>query len=148
MMISRSRDGDLVSRAAEHLGFRSIRGSSTLGGVPALRELLQALRRRSPVGFLADGPKGPAREAKVGPVAAARERGDPIIPLAYGADRKWVFKSWDRYYLPKPFARVVLMAGDPIRVDPASGREAVEAKRVELQEALNRLSAEADRYFG
>ncbi|MHC4780328.1 MAG: lysophospholipid acyltransferase family protein [Planctomycetota bacterium] len=147
VMISLSRDGELVSRAAEHLGFRSIRGSSTLGGVPAMRELLRDLRGGKPVGFLADGPKGPPRRAKMGPIAAARDRGNPIVPLAFGADRRWVLKSWDRYYLPKPFSRLVLLAGDPIRVSPEADKDEMEAKRIELEETLNRLALEADTFF-
>jgi lysophospholipid acyltransferase (LPLAT)-like uncharacterized protein len=147
VMISRSWDGEIVSRAAAHLGFRPIRGSSTRGGTGALRELLDVLGQGRPVGFLADGPKGPARTAKMGPVASGRHRGDPIIPLAWNADRKWVLKSWDRYYIPKPFSRVVLYIGAPIRVPPGAGRETLEEKRRELEKALDRLCREADRHF-
>jgi len=147
MMISQSRDGELVSRAAEHLGFVSIRGSSTRGGVGALRELLEALSRRRPVGFLADGPKGPPRVSKIGPVAAARMRGDPIVPLAWNADRKWVLKSWDRYFVPKPFAHVVLVIGEAVRVRPGAGKDELEEARRRLEEALNNACEEADGYF-
>jgi lysophospholipid acyltransferase (LPLAT)-like uncharacterized protein len=147
MMISRSRDGEMVSRASEHLGFLSIRGSSTRGAVGALRELLEVVRRRRPVGFLADGPKGPARVSKMGPVAAAQEMGDPIIPLAWNADRKWVLKSWDRYYLPRPFARMVLVIGEPVRVRKGADRDEMEAARRKLEEALNRACEEADAFF-
>jgi lysophospholipid acyltransferase (LPLAT)-like uncharacterized protein len=147
VMISRSRDGELVSRAAEHLGFRSFRGSSTRGSVGALRSLLGALAKRRPVGFLADGPKGPARRAKMGPIAAGRDRGDPIVPLAWNADRKWVLNSWDRYYVPKPFARIVVYIGEPVRVPPGAGRDEMERKRAELEGVLDRLSERADRHF-
>jgi lysophospholipid acyltransferase (LPLAT)-like uncharacterized protein len=147
VMISRSRDGEMVSRAAAHLGFRPIRGSSTRGAAGALRELLDVLDRRRPVGFLADGPKGPPRIAKMGPIAAGRHRGDPVVPLAWNADRKWVLKSWDRYYVPKPFARVVLYVGEPIRVRPGGDRDYMETKRLELENSLNGLCLEADRHF-
>lgn len=147
VMISRSRDGEMVSRAAEHLGFRSIRGSSTRGAVGALRELRTVLARRRPVGFLADGPKGPPRRSKLGPVAASSLRGDPIVPLAWNADRKWILESWDRYYLPKPFARMVLYIGKPIRVRPNASREELEAARLALEKALDDLCERADGHF-
>ncbi|MHC5081599.1 MAG: lysophospholipid acyltransferase family protein, partial [Planctomycetota bacterium] len=60
---------------------------------------------------------------------------------------KWVLKSWDRYYIPKPFARVVLVIGAPIRVTPGAKREALEAARTALETALNRVSEIADRHF-
>jgi lysophospholipid acyltransferase (LPLAT)-like uncharacterized protein len=147
MMISRSRDGELVSRASEHLGFVSIRGSSTRGSVGALRSLLGTLRKRRPVGFLADGPKGPPRVSKIGPLAAARELGDPVIPLAWNADRKWILKSWDRYFLPKPFSRIVLVIGEPVRVRPGAGKDELEEARKRLEQALDRACDVADGWF-
>ncbi len=147
VMISRSRDGELVSRAAAHLGFRSIRGSSTRGGAKAQRELVRVLRNRRPVGFLADGPKGPARRAKPGSVAAAATTGDPIVPLSWNADRKWVLNSWDRYFIPKPFSRLVLYVGTPVRVSRGAGKAEREGARRRLEEALDRLCEEADAHF-
>lgn len=147
VMISRSRDGEMVSRAAALLGFHPVRGSSTRGAVGALRGLLEVLRRRRPVGFLADGPKGPARKAKLGPVAVAADRGDPIVPVAWNADRKWVLRSWDRYFVPKPFARVVLVFAPPVRVPRGAGRGTLEAKRRELEAALDGVCDRADRHF-
>ena len=73
--------------------------------------------------------------------------GDPIVPLAWNADRKWVLRSWDRYFIPKPFARVVLYVGTPIRVSRGAGREEMERKRRELETALDRLAAASDRHF-
>lgn len=147
VMISRSRDGEMISRAAQHLGFRSVRGSSTRGGVPAMREILGILKRRRPIGFLADGPLGPPGIVKTGVIAASRETGDPIVPLAWGGDRVWTFKSWDRYKVPKPFSRVVLVVGDSIRVPAGADRAQMERARQRLGREIDRLCAVADTYF-
>ena len=83
----------------------------------------------------------------MGPVAAARLHGDPIVPLAWNADRKWVLNSWDRYFVPKPFARLVLVIGPPVRVPRGAGKAEMEAARRRLEAALDRVSVQADRHF-
>ncbi len=148
VMISLSKDGEIVSRAAEHLGFRPIRGSSTRGAVGGMLGVLRRLRAGRPVGFLADGPKGPAGTAKPGAVYASRDRGSAIVPLAYSARDAWVLRSWDRYIVPKPFTSIVIVVGKPFAVNPGASEEEVEANRARLERELDSVCRQADEVFG
>ena len=148
VMISRSRDGEYVARMARWLGFRNVRGSSTRGGLSAIKELIERIRQGEIGGMLADGPKGPARVAKKGAVVLARETRAPLIPILWSADRCWVLNSWDRYMIPKPFARIVFYYGEAIHVPRSAGRDELESYRALLQDRLNAGTSWCDAHFG
>jgi lysophospholipid acyltransferase (LPLAT)-like uncharacterized protein len=148
VMISRSRDGEYVARLASWLGFRSVRGSSSRGGTRAVRELARRIRDGELGGMLADGPQGPARVAKLGTVLIAREGGVPVIPVLWGADRCWMFNSWDRYLVPKPFARIALYAGEPLWIPKSAKGEELEKYRRLLEERMNEGTRWCDEQFG
>jgi hypothetical protein len=147
-MVSRSRDGEYAARLATCLGFRTVRGSSSRGGTSAVRELTRRIREGELGGMLADGPQGPARVAKLGSVMIARNAAVPMIPVLWGADRCWMFNSWDRYLVPKPFARIVLLAQDPIWIPPSAKGEKLESYRRLLEERLNQGTRWCDEQFG
>jgi lysophospholipid acyltransferase (LPLAT)-like uncharacterized protein len=113
LLVSRHADGALVADAAEALGYRVARGSSTRGGAAALRGLLRTLGRGRAAAVTPDGPRGPAGVVKPGVVAAARRAGAPILPVTATADRAWRARSWDRLAIPRPFARVRVAYGQP-----------------------------------
>jgi lysophospholipid acyltransferase (LPLAT)-like uncharacterized protein len=147
-MVSRSRDGEYVARLAEWLGFRTVRGSSSRGGARATRELVRRIRNGELGGMLADGPQGPARVAKPGTLMIARDGGVPIVPVLWGADRCWTFNSWDRYLLPKPFAKVVVCAAEPLWIPEGAGGESLEQYRLILEERMNEATRWCDEQFG
>lgn len=148
VMISQSRDGEYAARLAWWLGFRNTRGSSTRAGSRALRQIIRRLRAGENGGMLADGPKGPARVAKPGTIIMARSARVPLIPLVWGADRCWMFNSWDRYLVPKPFARVVLYFCEPLWIPLTARGEEIERHRKILEDRLNRATRWCDEYFG
>jgi len=148
VMISRSRDGEYAARTAAWLGFKNVRGSSSRGGSEALKELVQKIREGEIGGMLADGPQGPARVAKIGSVVMAKDAGVPLIPVLWGADRCWIFNSWDRYLVPKPFARVVIYYAEPIWIPASAGREELEAYRRLFEQRLNEGTRWCDGQFG
>jgi lysophospholipid acyltransferase (LPLAT)-like uncharacterized protein len=88
VMISRSKDGEYIARVFDHYGVDSARGSSTRGGMPALREMIRAAREGKNIVFTPDGPKGPPRVAKDGVIYAAQATGLPIVPVAFAAQKK------------------------------------------------------------
>jgi lysophospholipid acyltransferase (LPLAT)-like uncharacterized protein len=108
ILISRSFDGELIARTVELLGFRAIRGSSTRGGSTALRQMAEAFHAGHICAITADGPKGPAFVAKPGTTQLAQLVGAPVGSFYALSDRAWQLNSWDRFLIPKPFARVVL----------------------------------------
>jgi lysophospholipid acyltransferase (LPLAT)-like uncharacterized protein len=124
ILVSEHRDGELIARLARSIGYRLIRGSTTRGGERALLALVAELRSGAEVAITPDGPKGPARSYASGALVAAQRAGAPILPIAAHADRAWYLSSWDRFMIPKPFARVTVAYGPPTLVDAASSREA------------------------
>ncbi len=148
IMISQSRDGEYGRRFAEQLGFGYVRGSSSKGGIKALRDIINHLKGGKSAGILADGPLGPPRIAKIGPIIIARESKVPIVPIVWGCSRFCALSSWDRYLIPRPFSRIVIRYGDPIFV-PADARSSkLEFYRKKLQDILNRCTRWCDDYFG
>ncbi len=88
VLISQSRDGEIIARVFDFYGVESSRGSSTRGGTAAVRELIRFAKDGKNIAFTPDGPKGPARVAKEGVVVAAKATGLPIVPIAFNAKKK------------------------------------------------------------
>ncbi len=143
-LVSRSKDGEIVSRLVEGIGHHTVRGSSNDGAVAGLKSIIKALRR-GPVAMMVDGPKGPRGVVKVGSVAIAKVGGAPIVPMVASAWPCWEFNSWDRFQLPRPFARVRIGYGEPLIVPKTAKKEDLEAYRMELQRRMEALLEELDR---
>lgn len=140
IMTSRSFDGEYIARFIQRFGYGAVRGSSTRGAVGALVELTRLVRAGCPAGFSIDGPRGPRHVAKMGALLLAKKTGQPVLPFGVNAERFWRLPSWDGLQVPKPFARVNVSFAPPIRVERDADDAALEAKRVELQRALERVS--------
>jgi len=147
MLISRHRDGELISQAVRFFPVDSIRGSTTRGGAQALRELLKAMNKGCHVAITPDGPRGPRNVAQLGGPVLASRTGRPIVPLTFGASKKKIFNSWDRFLFPYPFSRGVFIWGDPIWVSPGESPAVIEEKREILESRLNHITTQADHYF-
>jgi lysophospholipid acyltransferase (LPLAT)-like uncharacterized protein len=141
-LISRSRDGELVSRVLRLWGGATVRGSSSRGGREALRALERAVRRdaASPV-MLPDGPRGPARRFKPGALVLARVTRAPILGLGCSPSGAWRLRSWDRLLVPWPFARIRVVVGEP--VEPP--REMTPAEQDAALARVERLLDDAER---
>lgn len=145
VLISRHRDGELIARIIHRLGFRSARGSSTRGGEEGIREMLRHAEQGRLLAITPDGPRGPAERVKPGLVYLASRTGFPVLPVAAAASSEWTLASWDRFRVPRPFARVVVAYGAPIAVPPRVGEDEIEAWRVRIEGAIREATAEADR---
>ncbi len=146
VLISPSVDGELVQRTLRGSNVRIVRGSATRTGGPAIRELHRVLaRERTPVFLAPDGPHGPARIAKAGAVVLAQLSNAPLVPISCAYDRAWRLPSWDSFLVPRPFARVAIVAGEPRRCprDLPSESLASEVRALEhaLAAALERAEA-------
>jgi lysophospholipid acyltransferase (LPLAT)-like uncharacterized protein len=133
VLVSQSGDGDTIAAILRRFGYGVIRGSASRGGARALREMLAALREGSVLVITPDGPRGPIHAVHPGLVWMARATGYKIVPGGFVADRAWHLKSWDRFTIPKPFARVAFVYGPPIAV-------AREASTAELESASGRIA--------
>lgn len=123
-LISRHADGEIIARIVEGLGYRTVRGSSTRGGVRALLETAQRVSEGITVGFTPDGPRGPRHVFAPGALIVAQRTGRPIVALGATASRAWRLRSWDRHLIPKPFATVTVRYSEPQYVNAADAREA------------------------
>ncbi len=132
ILISEHRDGELIARTAQWLGYNLIRGSTTRGAERALLSLVRELKSGREVAITPDGPRGPARQFAPGALIAAQRAGVAILPIAAAADRAWRLGSWDRFVIPKPFARITVAYVEATTIDSPSARAAAtEAPRLE-----------------
>jgi len=144
---SESRDGDIQAGVLQHFGFDVVRGSSKRKGDRALLGLVDGLRKGKNIALAVDGPRGPIYEVKQGITYLAGKLNKPIVPVSTSAKRFWILeKIWDKYMLPVPFTRGVIVYGEPIVVQGIQEEE-LESKRRELTDALNRVMSRADAYF-
>ncbi|HEX8635690.1 MAG TPA: lysophospholipid acyltransferase family protein [Pyrinomonadaceae bacterium] len=139
VMTSRSFDGEYIARFIQRFGYGAARGSSSRGAVGALVEMVKLVRRGRPTGFTIDGPRGPRRVAKMGAVLLAKKTGAPVLPFSVNAERYYAAPSWDALQVPYPFTRARVLFAPPIYVPADADETALEAKRLELQRALDAL---------
>ena len=140
VLVSRHRDGELISRVVQRLGFRTARGSSTRGGAEGLREMIAFADRGHILAFTPDGPRGPAERVKPGLVYLASRTGRPVVPAASAAGAEWRLNSWDGFRVPKPFARVIVGYGPPVQIPEGIQSEDVPQWQERLTQAVNAIT--------
>ena len=138
-LASASKDGSYAAAAMKHLGVDCIRGSSSRGGMQALRAMLRQAKLGNDLGITPDGPRGPKYIVQEGVITTAKLTGLPIIPMAYQAKRKKILDSWDNMIVPFPFNRLKYVYGPPIFVPRDLPAEEHEKYRVKVEQALMRV---------
>jgi lysophospholipid acyltransferase (LPLAT)-like uncharacterized protein len=126
VLISEHGDGEIAARAAASMGYRTIRGSTRRGADRALLSLAREVEGGAHVAVTPDGPRGPAESFAPGALIAAQRSGAPVVLLRAVVDRAWRLRSWDRFIIPKPFARVTIYVSEPIPVTAGSLRAAAD----------------------
>jgi len=135
VIISEHRDGEMIARVAHQLGCRTVRGSTSRGAARALLRACREIEDGHDLAITVDGPRGPAGSVAPGALVISQRTGAPLVPTVASASRAWRLKSWDRFMIPKPFARIVVTYGEPIHVEADTARDAaadVERVRVAL----------------
>ncbi|MFI5370555.1 MAG: lysophospholipid acyltransferase family protein [Candidatus Eisenbacteria bacterium] len=148
VLISRHRDGEIIARVLDRFGFVTARGSSTRGGGAGALEMIEFARQGRALGITPDGPRGPAERVKDGVVIMASRTGLPILPLATTSSATWRFRSWDRFRVPRPFARVIVGYGDVIAVPAGLDDDGIEHWRGVIEQALTGLTRTLDARAG
>lgn len=155
MLISMHRDGEMIARAIGHFGHGTVRGSAAKpgsnkdkGGAAALRGMLKALKAKEYVGITPDGPSGPRMRATDGIVTVARVSGVPIMPCSFSCRSRVVLNTWDRFVLPLPFSRGVIIWGEPIFVPRDADASVLAASKVLVEAALTDVTHKADAAMG
>jgi len=142
-LVSEHRDGEYIGRVLERVGFRVARGSTTRGGARALFEMAAHARQGRDLAITPDGPRGPRLEVRAGVLAIAQRAGVAIVPTGAGASSAWVLPTWDRFLIPRPWCRVAVVYGEPIRVPPDGGAD-LETLRALLAERIEDATRRAD----
>ncbi|MDP8242914.1 MAG: lysophospholipid acyltransferase family protein [Candidatus Hinthialibacter antarcticus] len=144
-LVSQSRDGEFIAQTMYRFGFHASRGSSSNRGVGGLRDLLHHLKDGKCAAITPDGPRGPREVAHAGIVQLAHLAKIPILPVAWSSSRCIRFhKSWDKFIAPLPFGKIRQVVGNPIEVPADADKTVMEAKRLEVQNELRRITIIAD----
>lgn len=143
VLVSQSKDGELIARTVARLGIDSSRGSSSRGGAAGMRSLLRKAAEGWDIAFTPDGPRGPLREVQPGVILAAAATGLPILPVAIAATRAKLLRSWDRFVVPLPFSAAHFVYGEPLVVER---RGDLTAAGLELKHRLDAVEAEAEKW--
>ena len=147
VLVSRHGDGEIIARIVSRFGVGAVRGSSTRGGIGAFRKLITDTHS-SHIIITPDGPVGPRYVAKKGIVAIAAVTHRPIYWISFGVDRAWVFDSWDRFILPKPFARLRFRAAGPMQIDPGLREDQLDDVLADLETEMRDQTALLDEEEG
>ncbi len=127
VLVSEHKDGEVIARILQLMGYRLIRGSTSRGAGRALLGLVRTLKEGNDVAVTPDGPRGPRHQFAPGAAVAANRAGAPVLPTVAFVDRYWQLKTWDGFIIPKPFARITVAYGEPTRIEAGSPREAGDA---------------------
>ncbi len=143
MLVSQHRDAEWLNQTAEAMGYGIVRGSSTRGGATALRQL-KRFARQSSIAITPDGPQGPRREMAVGPVYLASLLQMPLVPVGIGIDRVWRLKTWDKFAMPKPLAKIRVLFGPRMAIPNGLDKDGLEYYRGLCQEAISAMTDMAE----
>ena len=147
ILVSQSFDGELITRILKMFGFDAVRGSSSRGAHEGLLGLAHVIDTDRTAIFTADGPRGPIYQTKMGPIKLAQITGAPIGAFHLEPEHAWVMRSWDRFLVPKPFARICVSWARPTYVPVDLATNHFELKREELNAAIERARKRALDYF-
>jgi lysophospholipid acyltransferase (LPLAT)-like uncharacterized protein len=147
ILISRSFDGELITRILGLFGFCAVRGSSSRGAREGLLGLKDVIESGNPAIFTADGPRGPIYQTKTGPIKLAQITGAPIGAFHLQPEHAWTIGSWDRFLIPKPFTRICVSWAQWTHGPTNLAQEEFESKREELNAAIERARLRALDYF-
>ena len=148
ILISKSFDGELITRTLRMWGFDAVRGSSSQSAREGLLGLAHIIETGRTAIFTADGPRGPIYQTKMGPIKLAQMTGAPIGCFHLEPEHAWVLNSWDRFLIPKPFTRICVSWAQWTDVPTDLEPEQFKPKREELNAAIERARMQAYAYFG
>lgn len=145
VLISRSKDGEVIAQVVGKWGFKLIRGSKgKKGAVEASMQMIDALKNGENCAMMVDGPRGPAKVVKDGVIKIAKLAGVPIVPIYWYSSNFNFAKlpSWDGLRMPILDVRLINLYGKPIYVGENDDEEEVRQKLQASLEDLERRAPE------
>jgi len=147
VLVSQHWAGELIARTLQRLGYGTVRGSSTRGGNRAFHYMRKLLNAGHDCAIIPDGPKGPRQRLKSGLVYLSYQTGVPIICLTFSASSVLIFKSWDRFVVPKPFTRVLVRISTPIWLNKNADDRELELAKQRIEQFMIQQEEDADAFF-
>ena len=148
VVVSPSHDGRLIANILKKSGFDIVTGSSHRNPVRALVDAVKQMKSGKDIAFTVDGPKGPVFKVKPGAVFLAKKMNAFIVPLTVGFKKCWILNSWDRYQIPRPFTRAVIIFGTPYHPEAGLSEPDIAKACLDLEIRLNQMGEQADRLAG
>lgn len=144
VLISQHSDGEYIAQVIQRLGFGVIRGSTTRGGMRAVKALVDKAKAGYPLAITPDGPRGPRFIVQSGSIYIGKKTQLPVIPTVIGLSSYWELSSWDKFRIPKPFSHALIMYGDPIHIPQDLSEEEMEHYRFLLEKTLKEMAEKVD----
>jgi lysophospholipid acyltransferase (LPLAT)-like uncharacterized protein len=145
-LVSSHADGQILGSLIRSSGMHVIRGSTSRGGVAAVRQLLRDHLDYQHLAVTPDGPRGPRRRVQPGIIYLASRTGMQIVPVGVGFQNPWRVNSWDTLAVPRPFSRVRCLFGEPLRIPPDVRLDALSASLEHVQDELDRITRTAEEW--
>lgn len=140
-VVSQSKDGEILSRLLTKWNYKLIRGSSSKDSKEVMNQMVEVLRNGFSLAITPDGPRGPKERLKIGGLIAAVRAEKPVVLCGIKYEEKFVFNSWDKFELPKPFSKVYIKLSEPKIFPTGLSNEEYENIRQVLEDELNKLSS-------
>ncbi|HET56345.1 MAG TPA: DUF374 domain-containing protein [Ignavibacteria bacterium] len=144
-LVSKSKDGEILTRLLKNWNYNVVRGSSHIGGKEALNIMEKTIDEGYSFAITPDGPTGPPNKMKAGAVVLAHRKSVPLLLMGTASNKNFVFKSWDKFQVPKPFSKVSVVYSEPIYVREDSSREEINKLIEECEIKLTELQKEAEK---
>jgi lysophospholipid acyltransferase (LPLAT)-like uncharacterized protein len=149
IMVSQSKDGEIIAQILSRQGHQIVRGSTSRGGARAIAHIIRILKKEKCTGGITpDGPRGPRYKVQPGIITLGKKTGYPVVPISYSARKIKVFDSWDRFVLPAPFTSGTFIYGNPFLVPKESNPKEEKELCMQLETELNRITKLVDSYYG
>jgi len=146
-MVSQHSDGEMIAKTMERLEYHTVRGSSTRGGREAFHEMVARIKGGAVGAMIPDGPRGPRQQFKPGTIYMAQQSDAYVVPVSFSANRMIEFSSWDKFAIPLPFSKNILIYGEPIKIPQDSSPRELAKLRNLVERKMIDLEKEADGYF-
>jgi lysophospholipid acyltransferase (LPLAT)-like uncharacterized protein len=147
-LVSKSKDGEILTRLLKNWNYKVVRGSSHIGGKEALKIMEDKLDEGFSFAITPDGPTGPPHKMKPGAVVLAHRKKVPLFLIGAASKKHYVFNSWDKFQVPKPFSKIVVIYSEPVFVKEESTREDINKIIEVCENKLIELQKEAERIVG
>lgn len=147
-LVSKSKDGEILTRLLNNWNYKVVRGSSHIGGREALKIMEEKLDEGFSFAITPDGPTGPPHKMKPGAVVLAHRKKVPLLLIGTASSKHFVFNSWDKFQVPKPFSKIAVVYSEPVYVKEESTREEINKLIEVCENKLMELQKEAERIVG